>query len=140
MSSLLKVLCVLLTILSIQSNKIYMSTSGDDYSGNGSESRPYRTLMKCQEVANPGDEVIIRGGTYTNFAIAASDNVYNYVFKFTKSGVTYRGNTNEKVVFDFEFNSKYKMKNNKATQRVAAFFIAKNVKDITPSLFSISTN
>ena len=138
MSSLLKVLCVLLTILSIQSNKIYMSTTGDDNSGNGSESKPYRTIMKCQEVANPGDEVIIRGGTYTNFAISASDNVYNYIFKFSKSGVTYRGNTNEKVVFDFEFNSKYKMKNNRPTQRVAAFFIAKNVKDITFKDFDIT--
>ena len=65
-----------------------MSTTGDDNSGNGSESRPYRSIMKCQEVANPGDEVIIRGGTYTNFAISASDNVYIYIFKFSKSGVT----------------------------------------------------
>ena len=68
---------------------------------------------------------------YKNFAISDSDGNYNYIFKFSKSGITYEGYKSETVVFDFEFSSKYKLKNNKPTQRVAAFYIPKNVQDIT---------
>ena len=131
MSSLFKFLCLLAVFLSIKSADIYMATTGNDNTGDGSISNPYKSLMKCQEKANSGDKVIIRGGTYTNFAITDSDNNYNYIFKFTKSGVTYQGYESEKVVFDFELNSKYKLKNNKPTQRVTAFYIPKNVKDLT---------
>jgi hypothetical protein len=45
--------------------------------------------MKCQEKANSGDTVNIRGGTYKGFNIAASDTIYNYIHKFSKSGITY---------------------------------------------------
>ena len=131
MKSLFKYICLIIILISTKSADIYMATTGNDSTGNGSISNPYKTLMKCQEVANSGDKVIIRGGTYTNFAISDSDANYNYIFKFTKSGITYQGYENEKVVFDFEFNSKYKMNNNKPTKRVAAFHIAKNVQDIT---------
>ena len=130
-SSLFKFICLLLTIVAIKSADIYMSTTGNDSSGDGSISKPFKTLMKCQEVANNGDKVIIRGGTYTNFAITDSDANYNYIFKFSKSGITYQGYESEKVVFDFEFSSKYKVKDNKNTQRVTAFYIPKNVKDLT---------
>ncbi len=131
MQTLFKFLCISVLVLSINSAEIYMATNGNDSTGNGSISKPYKTLMKCQQVANYGDTVMIRGGTYTNFDIADSDSNYNYIFKFTKSGITYQAYQNEKVVFDFQLNKKYKMKNNKATQRVSAFFVAKNVKDIT---------
>ena len=67
----------------------------------------------------------IRGGTYKSFNIAASDTIYNYIHKFSKSGITYQAYNGEKVVFDFEFASKYKQKDGKATQRVSAFFVAK---------------
>ena len=41
--------------------------------------------MKCQEKANSGDTV----NTYKGFNIAASDTIYNYIHKFSKSGITY---------------------------------------------------
>ncbi len=138
MRTLFQFLCLLTILLTTKTKDIYMATTGNDSSGDGSISNPYKTIMKCQEVANSGDKVIIRGGTYTNFAISDSDNVYNYIFKFSKSGITYQGYQNEKVIFDFEFNSKYKQKNNKASQRVAAFFIPKNVQDITFRDFDVT--
>ena len=127
----LKLICLLITVLTIKTADIYMATDGNDSSGNGSIDKPYKSLMKCQEVANSGDKVIIRGGTYKNFPISGSDNTYNYIFQFKKSGITYQGYEDEKVIFDFEFNSKYKMYDNKPTKRVSAFYIPKKVKDIT---------
>ena len=129
--SYLKLFCILSIVFYIQSAQIFMATNGNDSTGDGSINKPYKTLMKCQEKANSGDTVNIRGGTYKGFNIAASDSIYNYIHKFSKSGITYQGYNNEKVVFDFEFASKYKQKDGKATQRVSAFFVAKNTKDIT---------
>ena len=37
----------------------------------------------CQEMANEGDTVYIKGGKYTNFEIAEQTNTYNYIHKFT---------------------------------------------------------
>jgi hypothetical protein len=115
----------------MESKTIFMATNGDDNKGDGTIKKPYKTLMKCQEKANEGDIVNIRGGTYKNFPIAAQDNIYNYIHKFTKNGITYQAYNKEKVVFDFEFASKYKLRNGKPTQRVNAFLIAKNTHDIT---------
>ena len=133
-----KTICLVACILYINAKDIYMATDGNDSSGDGSISKPYKTIMKCQAVANSGDKVIIRGGTYKNFDISDSDTNYNYIFKFSKSGITYQGYNSETVIFDFEFNSKYKLKNKKATQRVAAFYIPKNVQDITFRDFSVT--
>ena len=80
MRTLFQFLCLLTILLTTKTKDIYMATTGNDSSGDGSISNPYKTIMKCQEVANSGDKVIIRGGTYTNFAISDSDNVYNYIF------------------------------------------------------------
>jgi len=43
---------------------IYTSPTGNDTTGNGSLSNPYRTLAKVASVAEPGDTVCARGGTY----------------------------------------------------------------------------
>ena len=131
MNSSLKLFCLITFIISIQSAQIFMATNGNDSTGDGSINKPYKTLMKCQEKANSGDTVNIRGGTYKGFSIAASDNTYNYIHKFTKSGITYQAYNQEKVVFDFEFKDSYKYSNGKASKRVSAFLIWKNTQDIT---------
>ena len=95
---------ILLTILStLETKHIFMSTEGNDETGDGSIDNPYLSLMKCQEVAESGDIVYIRGGTYTNIDIATTTNTYNYIFHFTKSGITYKAYNSENVIFDFEF-------------------------------------
>ena len=131
MNSYFKLLCLIAFITCIQSAQIFMATNGNDSTGNGSIDKPYKTLMKCQEIANSGDVVYIRGGTYKDFSIAASDANYNYIHKFTKSGITYQAYNQEKVVFDFEFKESYKYYDGKPTRRVSAFLVWKNTQDIT---------
>ena len=99
MNTSFKLLCLIAFIAYIQSAQIFMATNGNDSTGNGSIDKPYKTLMKCQEKANSGDVVNIRGGTYKGFSIAASDATYNYIHKFTKSGITFTS----KAFFKFFF-------------------------------------
>jgi hypothetical protein len=108
-----------------------MATNGNDSTGDGSIKKPFKTLMKCQEKANAGDIVNIRGGTYKGFTIADTDATYNYIHKFTKSGITYQAYNQEKVVFDFEFKDSYKYYKGKPLRRVTAFLVWKNTQDIT---------
>ena len=75
MNTSFKLLCLIVFFACIQSAEIFMATNGNDSTGNGSIDKPYKTLMKCQEKANYGDVVNIRGGTYNDFSIAASDAV-----------------------------------------------------------------
>ena len=114
-----------------EAKEIYMSTTGNDETGDGSIGKPYLSLMKCQEEAESGDTVNIRGGTYTNFGIAISINIYNIIHYFTKSGITYKAYDSEKVIFDFEFDSKYLLKDDTKKQRVTGFMIKEGTENIT---------
>jgi len=46
------------------SNLIYVSTTGNDYTGDGSSNNPYRSIRRAAEAANPGTTVLVRPGTY----------------------------------------------------------------------------
>ena len=123
---------ILLTILStLETKNIFMSTEGNDETGDGSIENPYLTLMKCQSVGESGDIVYIRGGTYKNFEIAESTSTYNYIQYFTKSGLTYNVYESEKVIFDFEFAKKYLAYNGQLRQRVSGFMIIEGVENLT---------
>ena len=113
-----------------------MSTKGSDEEGDGSISNPILYLMKCQEVANPGDTVFIMGGTYKNFEIASSSNIYNYVHLFNKNSITYKAYNSEEVIFDFEFDPKYKTKDGVISQRVTGFYILEGTENVTFEDFS----
>ena len=108
-----------------------MSTEGNDETGDGTIGKPYLSLMKCQEEANEGDIVNIRGGTYKDFNIAKTNGAYNYIHYFNKKGITYRAYDSEDVIFDFEFASKYKIKDGSYTQRVTGFMIEDGIENIT---------
>ncbi|MBZ4040997.1 T9SS type A sorting domain-containing protein [Flavobacterium hibisci] len=43
---------------------LYVSTTGDDVSGNGSISSPYKTITKAASMVNSGDTVLVSGGIY----------------------------------------------------------------------------
>ena len=131
MKCIVNLLLLSFLYLSIQTKDIYMSTIGNDESGDGSIENPYLSIMKCQTEASSGDIVYIKGGTYKNFEIASSTNTYNYIFYFSKSGITYKAYNSEKVIFDFEFDPKYKTKDDKITQRVCGFFIKEGAENIT---------
>jgi hypothetical protein len=50
-------------------NAIYVAATGDDNSGNGSISNPYKTINGAINKQNPGagDTIVVRGGTYREF-------------------------------------------------------------------------
>jgi PKD repeat protein len=54
-----------------QGATFYVSPSGND-SNSGSSGSPWRTLQKASDMAQPGDTVVVRAGTYSGFNIARS--------------------------------------------------------------------
>ncbi len=48
----------------VPANAIYVSTSGNDSTANGSASRPYRTVRAAVNAAVAGATIVVRGGTY----------------------------------------------------------------------------
>ncbi|MDD2234972.1 MAG: right-handed parallel beta-helix repeat-containing protein [Desulfitobacteriaceae bacterium] len=42
----------------------YVSTTGNDSTGDGTISHPYKTVQKAVNMSNPGDTIYVRGGTY----------------------------------------------------------------------------
>ena len=42
----------------------FVATTGSDTTGNGTVTAPYRTIKQATRVAKPGDEVVVRAGTY----------------------------------------------------------------------------
>ncbi|MGA0567960.1 right-handed parallel beta-helix repeat-containing protein [Rathayibacter sp. KR2-224] len=124
--SALSVLKVLSNTASPGSHAYYISPTGDD-SNAGTKDAPFKTLMRAQAAASPGDVVYIRGGVYNDFTIPETDNpfedVYHYVNPIYKSGITYEAYPGDpRPVFDFS--------NVPTDQRVAAFYIQTNVTDV----------
>jgi hypothetical protein len=66
----------------------YVATNGND-SGSGTLAQPFASIARAQQAASSGDTVYIRGGTYTNFTVAATDATYQYVLNITKSNIDY---------------------------------------------------
>jgi hypothetical protein len=51
-------------VVSVSGDKVHVSKEGSDDSGNGSESRPYKTIKRAQSSADAGDTILIHAGTY----------------------------------------------------------------------------
>ena len=45
-------------------NHIHVATSGNDNTGDGSDSNPYNTIQKAVDLAIPGNKIVIHAGTY----------------------------------------------------------------------------
>ena len=71
-------LLVLLVPVPMYAADYYVATSGND-SGPGTLAQPFASIARAQQAASSGDNVYIRGGTYTNFTVAATDATYQYV-------------------------------------------------------------
>lgn len=52
--------------------EIFVATNGDDYKGDGSIIRPYKTIKYASEQATPGDTVLVRGGVYPRDEVIAT--------------------------------------------------------------------
>jgi hypothetical protein len=100
----------------------YVSPTGSD-TNNGSISAPFLTVQRAQEAAVPGDDILIRGGTYVMqpSQIARTETLYSIVTYLNKSGtasarIRYMNYPGESPVFDFS-NIK------PADHRVTAFLV-----------------
>ena len=75
-------------------SQIYVASDGNDTTNSGTIDSPFGSLQKAQELANPGDTVYIRGGTYQIRAGQISkvvSNLFACVTYLDKSGT--EGNT-----------------------------------------------
>ena len=66
----------------------YVATTGNDASP-GTLAQPFASISQAQAAASPGDTIYIRGGTYSNFSVAATDANYQYVINITKSNLNF---------------------------------------------------
>lgn len=76
-------LVALLWCCALQAADIYVSTTGNDTTGNGSIGSPFATLARAHQAAAAGDTIIFRAGTY------AGD------FYVTKNNLTFESYTGE---------------------------------------------
>ncbi|HEX3357364.1 MAG TPA: hypothetical protein VHS31_10375 [Tepidisphaeraceae bacterium] len=81
-------LLALLWATPVLATDYYVSTTGSDI-GPGTLAQPFASVAKAQAAAGSGDTVYLRGGTYSNFTVAATDATYQYVLNFTKSNIKY---------------------------------------------------
>ncbi|MCB0033100.1 MAG: right-handed parallel beta-helix repeat-containing protein, partial [Anaerolineales bacterium] len=51
--------------------EIFVATNGRDYEGDGSITRPYKTIKYASEQATPGDTILVRGGIYPRDEVIA---------------------------------------------------------------------
>lgn len=56
-------------------SNIFVATTGSDSSGQGTITSPFATLAKAVNVANPGDTIILRGGTYSGNVTITDANI-----------------------------------------------------------------
>lgn len=120
---MLKYLTILLTLsFSLHSETYFISVDGSD-ENSGTIEKPLATITKAQSLANPGDSVFIRGGTYKidNSHINRQHKIWKYVFEINKSGkaqkpITYSAYKDEKAVFDFS-------NLNPEGKRITAFYV-----------------
>lgn len=103
---------------------LYVSPDGND-SHEGSKEHPFATLVKAQQVVQPGDTIYIRGGVYTptvDESMGVKDKIYTCTFILDKSGesedkrICYFAYPGERVVFDM---SSFAPKG----QRVSVFYV-----------------
>ncbi len=85
---LLALAALFASFMPAQAANYYVSTTGSD-TGPGTLAQPFASITRAQQAANAGDNVYLRGGTYTNFTVAATDATYQYVLDITKSNINY---------------------------------------------------
>jgi hypothetical protein len=101
------VFAVLLVLaVPLRAAEFYVATTGDDANA-GTIDKPFATVQRAQQSANPGDTVFIRGGTYTmqESQIARRVRGFVYVTHLDKSGtpekpIKYWPFEGERPVFD----------------------------------------
>jgi len=79
----------------IGTNYLVVSHSGNDETGTGTTANPYRTIQHAADIAQPGDTILIRGGTWSeNVDIAVSNS------GLADAYITFMPYPGEEVIFD----------------------------------------
>lgn len=105
---MIKKLLITVFLLSFASSAFgttyYISTTGNDSTGDGSNGTPWRTLSKAGTVATGGDTVIVKNGTYTD---ADSDDDVDQWAGVGSAGnwITVQAETAGSVIFDGQSNT-----------------------------------
>ena len=82
-----------------QGNTLYVSTAGNDSSGNGTIGNPFRTIGHALTVATSGDEIVLRG------APALSNNIYTESIRIQQSNITIRSQSGEWAIIQCPTNN-----------------------------------
>jgi hypothetical protein len=69
----LAVLFLVLQVSSVHAAVYYVSTKGNDNTGNGSSSKPWRTINKAANQVRPGDTVNVLAGVYREHVVLSQD-------------------------------------------------------------------
>ena len=91
----------------VKTTKLYVSTTGNDTTGDGSKGNPYATLLKANDMVTDNSEyhkyeIIVADGTYTDMQEKyKGQNGSEYQGVIAKSYVTYKSQSNnpEKCIF-----------------------------------------
>jgi hypothetical protein len=81
-------LAALFGALPVLGNTYYVSPTGSD-SAAGTLAQPFASIAQAEQVAASGDTIYLRGGTYTNFNVMATDANYQYVVDISKSNLNF---------------------------------------------------
>lgn len=79
----------------------YVSTTGNDATGDGSIGNPYASLDKAQDECSDGHTIYMRGGTYTNVPLVGTTGFDIEHNGTTSSPYTISAYNNEEVILDF---------------------------------------
>lgn len=67
--------CVLVSVQIVSAGSdIYVSTTGNDATGDGSIGTPYKSIWKAINESGTGDDIIVRGGTYNGTVFIKNHN------------------------------------------------------------------
>ena len=67
-------------------NALYVATTGNDTTGDGTETKPYKTIQKAADMATAGKTIYVKEGTYNERVTISTNATQNNPLIFTKLG------------------------------------------------------
>lgn len=93
MLALLIALCIVPTVAFAEAKTIYVdATNGNDTTGDGSETAPYKTVGKAAGEATSGSTIYLADGNYSTYTA-------EYQVNYGKKDLTFIGSNKEKVTW-----------------------------------------
>ena len=87
MLALLMALCIVPTVAFAEAKTIYVdATNGNDATGDGSETKPYKTVEAAAKAAASGDTIQLGEGNYTLYGVSSNDTTKDKDLTFIGQG------------------------------------------------------